>query len=104
MMRREIEEKGRNTVRAADHERSSPPERVGERSGGHVRQENHDEEGRQHAVDLELVQPARSKEQWIDAVKKPVRKRIHPPHGVVTAHDPSNRSRSRALTKNKKIG
>ena len=62
---------------AADHERESAPQGVGECAGRDVGQERHHEVDGEDAVDLELIEPARPQEDRIDAGEESARQRVH---------------------------
>src|SRR5208283_1933263 len=90
MMRREIQQEGADSQARAEHVRPAASEQVGEGSRRHVGQKEDDEVRRQHAVDLELVQPARMQKDGIDAEQEAAGERVQAPHRVVAARDVAN--------------
>src|SRR5208282_3697682 len=90
MMRHEVQKKRADPQRRAEHVRAAPAEQVGERTGGHVGQKQDDEVRRQHAVYLELVEPARVQKDRIDAEQKTAGEGVQTPYRVVAADDIAN--------------
>src|SRR5208337_64422 len=96
MMRDEIQQERGDPQSGAQYVRAAPPEQVGERAGRHIGQEQYDEVRREDAVYLELVEPARTQENGIDAEQESAGERVQSPYRVVAAGDIANRRSMRS--------